>query len=192
MAENRRRYPCYLHISLCLLSTILGSFGVVGYLRYGDETSQIVTENLQGSVIVVILRCLLFFGVLFTYPLQIYPIIQIVEGIFFGPNSVFSRKLYRRGPTINGNSEDSSFGNLISDGEHEIPAVVKVTSAGLKKKLNFCCFEHSHFSRKQISFHCNGKFSEEFFCFVSPGACVEEQHSASCSCAYDCYDCSGI
>ena len=85
MAENRGRYPCYLHMSLTLLSLILGSFGILGYLRYGHNTHQIVTENLEGSVIVIILRLLLFVGVLFTYPLQIYPVIQILENKLLGP-----------------------------------------------------------------------------------------------------------
>ena len=119
MAENRGRYPCYLHISLFLLSSILGSFGTLGYLRYGDETNQIVTENLEGSVIVIALRCLLFFGVLFTYPLQIYPVIQIVEGIIFGPNSRCSRRLYRKGRTLNAGNEDSSNSDILDDDDEE-------------------------------------------------------------------------
>eukprot|EP00795_Rhopilema_esculentum_P009071 gene9071-16723_t len=119
MAENRGRYPCYLHISLVLLSSILGSFGTLGYLRYGDETNQIVTENLEGSLIVIALRCLLFFGVLFTYPLQIYPVIQIVEGIIFGPNSRCSRRLYRKGSTVNGGYDDSSNSDNLDDEDEE-------------------------------------------------------------------------
>ena len=125
MAENRGRYPCYLHISLFLLSSILGSFGVLGYLRYGAETNQIVTENLNGSVIVIALRCLLFFGVLFTYPLQIYPVIQIVEALIFGPNSSCGRRLYRQGPAVNGGF-DGSTSDELEGMEHDVTTVVKV------------------------------------------------------------------
>ena len=127
MAENRARYPCYLHISLALLSTILGSFGTLGYLRYGEETNQIVTENLEGSAIVIALRCLLFFGVLFTYPLQIYPVIQIFEGLIFGPNSSCSRSLYRRSPSVNRASDESSNScNRDEDEDDFIAPIVKV------------------------------------------------------------------
>lgn len=81
MAENRKKYPCFLHLSLFLLSGILGTFGVIGYLAYGEKTCQIVTSNLHGDVAIA-LQLLLFVGVLFTYPLQIYPCIQITERIF--------------------------------------------------------------------------------------------------------------
>ena len=126
MAENRGRYPCYLHISLFLLSSILGSFGTLGYLRYGEETNQIVTENLEGSAIVIALRCLLFFGVLFTYPLQIYPVIQIFEGLIFGPNSSCSRRLYRKGQTVNGSIEESTNGSSLDEDDADMQAIVKV------------------------------------------------------------------
>ena len=132
MAENRARYPCYMHISLALLSTILGSFGTLGYLRYGDETNQIVTENLEGTAIVISLRCLLFFGVLFTYPLQIYPVIQIFEGLIFGPNSSCSRSLYRRYPSVNREIEESSNGcsRYEDEGDFIAPVVKVITTQG--------------------------------------------------------------
>ncbi len=115
MAENRSRYPCYLHISLALLSTLYGSFGILGYLRFGSETNQIVTENLEGSIIVVILRCLLFFGVLFTYPLQIYPVIEIAEGIIFRPRHQRRKVMSSRSTPVNSDVDDSGSGNLLQD-----------------------------------------------------------------------------
>ena len=81
MAENRHRYPCFLHVSLFLLSLILGTFGIVGYLAFGDMTCQIVTSNLNGWM-AVFLQALLFVGVLCTYPLQLYPCIQIAESAY--------------------------------------------------------------------------------------------------------------
>lgn len=126
MAENRGRYPCYLHISLFLLSSILGSFGTLGYLRYGNETNQIVTENLKGSAIVIALRCLLFFGVLFTYPLQIYPVIQIVEGLIYGPNSRCSRRLYRSEAIVNKEVDDSSDDGCLKDDVTDLYPVIRV------------------------------------------------------------------
>lgn len=60
------------------MALILSGFGITGYLSYGDKTCQIVTQNLRGDIAIV-LQVFLFIGVLFTYPLQIYPNIQIVE-----------------------------------------------------------------------------------------------------------------
>jgi len=80
MAENRHRYPRFLHITVVFLTMIFGSFGIVGYLAYGEKTCQILTANLTGGIAIV-LQCLIFVGVLFTYPLQIYPCIQITESV---------------------------------------------------------------------------------------------------------------
>eukprot|EP00111_Clytia_hemisphaerica_P001364 TCONS_00003874-protein len=81
MAENRSKYPAFLHISLVFLCFILSGFGITGYLRFGEKTCQIVTQNLRGDM-AIILQIFLFIGVLLTYPLQIYPNIQIVEHLF--------------------------------------------------------------------------------------------------------------
>lgn len=78
MAENRVKYPKYMHYSIAGLALILSSFGIIGYLAYGEKTCQIVTVNLNGPIAVA-LQILLFIGVLFTYPLQIYPCVQIAE-----------------------------------------------------------------------------------------------------------------
>lgn len=66
---------------MVLMSLILSGFGVSGYLSYGDKTCQIVTQNLHGDIAVV-LQLLLLVGVLFTYPLQLYPNIQIFEHLY--------------------------------------------------------------------------------------------------------------
>ena len=78
MAENRQRYPFFLHLSVVGLSFILSSFGVIGYIAFGSNTCQIITGNLTGRIS-ILLQALLFVGVLFTYPLQIFPNIQITE-----------------------------------------------------------------------------------------------------------------
>ena len=78
MAENRTKYPAFLHVTMFFMALILSGFGITGYLSYGDKTCQIVTQNLRGDIAIV-LQVFLFIGVLFTYPLQIYPNIQIVE-----------------------------------------------------------------------------------------------------------------
>jgi len=64
-----------------IMCIILSGFGITGYLRFGDHTCQIVTQNLRGDMAIV-LQIMLFVGVLFTYPLQLYPNIQIVEHLF--------------------------------------------------------------------------------------------------------------
>lgn len=83
MAENRHRFPLYLHFAIGALSVILGCFGILGYVVYGEEVNQIVTESFPSGVLIQVVRCLLCFAILLTYPLQIFPVIEIIEGWLF-------------------------------------------------------------------------------------------------------------
>lgn len=87
MAENRHRFPLYLHFAVGGLSVILACFGVLGYTVYGQEVAQIVTESFPPGVLILVVRCLLCFAILLTYPLQIFPVIEIVEGWLFKPET---------------------------------------------------------------------------------------------------------
>ena len=64
---------------------ILAFFGLLGYAVYGEAVEQIVTESFPQGVLILVVRCLLCFAILLTYPLQIFPVIEIVEGWLFKP-----------------------------------------------------------------------------------------------------------
>ena len=83
MAENRPRFPLYLHLTLAIVSCILGSFGLLGYLIYGSGVPQIVTCTLGTQIPAQLVRVTLIIAVLMTYPLQLYPVIEIAESILF-------------------------------------------------------------------------------------------------------------
>ncbi|XP_068674282.1 proton-coupled amino acid transporter 1-like isoform X2 [Montipora foliosa] len=83
MAENRPRFPLYLHLTIAMVSVILGSFGMLGYMIYGSDVPQIVTNTLQTDFLAQIIRITLVIAVAMTYPLQLYPVIEIMESIFF-------------------------------------------------------------------------------------------------------------
>ena len=83
MAENRPRFPLYLHLALGIVSSILGSFGMLGYTIFGSNVPQIVTDTLQTGVMAQLVRVTLIVAVLMTYPLQLYPVIEIAESICF-------------------------------------------------------------------------------------------------------------
>ena len=83
MAENRPRFPLYLHIALAQVSFILGSFGILGYMIYGSTVPQIVTDRLQTGIVAQLVRLTLIIAVMMTYPLQLYPVIEIAESVLF-------------------------------------------------------------------------------------------------------------
>ena len=105
MADNRPRFPLYLQLAIAQVSVILGSFGILGYLIYGSNVPQIVTDTLPSGPLAQGIRVTLCIAVLFTYPLQLFPVIEIFEGL------LFSRMLHQDKahlPTIvAGNSEST-------------------------------------------------------------------------------------
>ena len=109
MAENRHRFPLYLHFAVGGLSVILACFGLLGYTVYGEEVAQIVTESFPPGVLILIVRCLLCFAILLTYPLQIFPVIEIVEGWLFKPER---RNTSTEGAVNTEKSDSSSVDNV--------------------------------------------------------------------------------
>ena len=109
MAENRPHFPLYLHLTLAIVSLILGSFGVLGYMIYGSNVPQIVTNTLQTQLPAQMVRVTLVIAVLMTYPLQLYPVIEIAESTFF--TKVHSRSKSHLSQLTHGPSiEDSTVG----------------------------------------------------------------------------------
>ena len=112
MAENRHRFPTYLHFAIGGLSIILACFGMLGYAVYGEGVEQIVTESFPPGVLILIVRCLLCFAILLTYPLQIFPVIEIVEGWLFKPET---RNMSTEG-SVNTETEESGSNVSMSQG----------------------------------------------------------------------------
>ena len=84
MEGNQHNYGRLLHAVVALFSCTLFSLSLLGYLRYGENTAQILVQNLpSGSPLVMCVNSLLIVGVLCTYPLMIFPVIEIVEGYLF-------------------------------------------------------------------------------------------------------------
>lgn len=104
MAENRPRFPLYLHIALAQVSFILGSFGILGYMIYGSTVPQIVTDRLQTGIVAQLVRLTLIIAVMMTYPLQLYPVIEIAESVLF--TKIHSKSKSHLGAVIAGPSMD--------------------------------------------------------------------------------------
>lgn len=70
-----------LHTAIIFTTGFLGSFGIVGLLRFGKNgVDQIATENLpDNSPLTTAITSALIFAILFTFPLQIFPVIQCTE-----------------------------------------------------------------------------------------------------------------
>ena len=83
MKENRKNFRNYLHGAIFLLSAILEIFGILGYIHYADDVEQLISDNLPYGTLSIVVQITLCLAILFTYPLQMYPVIEIVENFFF-------------------------------------------------------------------------------------------------------------
>ena len=90
MESNKHNYFACLHGGIFLIATVLCLFGTLGYINFGDGTKQIILANISDKgflkFAVDITLCI---GVACTFPLQIFPVIQIFEGLLFS-NSKYS------------------------------------------------------------------------------------------------------
>lgn len=84
MVGCRHLFPKYLHANIYLIFFVLCSFGILGYLSFGDKVNQIIVLEIeQHTVLSILVDITLIISVLFTYPLQCYPVIEIVESYVF-------------------------------------------------------------------------------------------------------------
>lgn len=91
MVGNRHLFPAFLHGAVLILSLILGTFGIMGYMKFGSDVHQMLNTNLpQGSSIAMIVNVGICIGILLTFPLQIYPVIEIMEKYLFAEGKIDS------------------------------------------------------------------------------------------------------
>ncbi|XP_070540532.1 uncharacterized protein [Ptychodera flava] len=121
MHNNRHRLSLFLHLVIVLESGIFIFFGIIGYLRFGDHVHQTLTSNLPyNDALVYGVNAACCLGILCTYPLQLFPVIQICEGLLFAPGGVFGP---RKSSEVDvEESEDTPLSgakNKVADGQKE-------------------------------------------------------------------------
>lgn len=93
MEGNRHKFSSFLHGVVFILSFILGCFGMLGYLRFGSEVNQMLNTNIPATtwVAVAVNICVLI-GVLLTFPMQMYPVTEMIEILLFSHGSICGPK----------------------------------------------------------------------------------------------------
>lgn len=93
MVGCRHLFPAYIHATVYIIFVILSAFGTLGYLSYGDAVKQmIVLEIPQHTMTSVAIDITLIISVVFTYPLQCYPVIEIMESAILLPSQCCKKK----------------------------------------------------------------------------------------------------
>ncbi|XP_050393949.2 uncharacterized protein LOC126811930 [Patella vulgata] len=80
MVGNRHLFSGFLHGAILFLSVVLSFFGIFGYLRFGVDVAQMINGNLPlGSAFSLTVNLCLCIGVVLTFPLMLYPVIELME-----------------------------------------------------------------------------------------------------------------
>eukprot|EP00051_Salpingoeca_urceolata_P021658 m.342004 g.342004 ORF g.342004 m.342004 type:complete len:570 (+) comp19837_c0_seq1:659-2368(+) len=89
MSGNRKSFKTYLRVTVGLLTVLLGAFGIFGYMCYGPNVTQIIIAELPVDAVVArAVRIALLFAVCLTYPLQLFPVLQLAIAYLFGEKAV--------------------------------------------------------------------------------------------------------
>jgi solute carrier family 36 (proton-coupled amino acid transporter) len=84
----------YVHASVYIIFFVLCAFGVLGYLRYGPGVQQLIVKEItQHTIMALLVDATLVVSVVFTYPLQCYPVIEITESYLLSKGEALSALL---------------------------------------------------------------------------------------------------
>lgn len=77
--DYRSRFPTIFALSITAMSALYILFGVCGYLSFGPETHSIITLNLPAGPMPLMVKGCLCFSLFFTYPIMLFPVVEILE-----------------------------------------------------------------------------------------------------------------
>mmetsp|Transcript_11747 Transcript_11747/g.35810 ORF Transcript_11747/g.35810 Transcript_11747/m.35810 type:complete len:473 (+) Transcript_11747:357-1775(+) len=88
--KDPKKFPLVMGLALTSLVVVLMTIGVLGFVTFGEHTQSIILLNMQGKGFISAVKGVLCLGILFTYPLQLVPVIQSFEGWVTGGPAVAS------------------------------------------------------------------------------------------------------
>ncbi|XP_038883891.1 amino acid transporter ANT1 isoform X2 [Benincasa hispida] len=78
--KHKAAFPKVLGQALVGITIVYVLFGFSGYMAYGDDTRDIITLNLPDTWSTKVVQVGLCVGLVFTFPIMLHPINEIVEG----------------------------------------------------------------------------------------------------------------
>ena len=74
------RFPFVFVLSAITVSTLVITVSSLSYLAYGSDVEDLITLNLPHNDLTTLVRLVYSFGLLASFPLQMFPCLDIVEG----------------------------------------------------------------------------------------------------------------
>ena len=69
-------------LTLLVITAVEIVFGALGYLAYGSSTAQVITLNMPDGMFSLIVRVCLCGGLYFTFPIMMFPVVKLGDGVF--------------------------------------------------------------------------------------------------------------
>ncbi|XP_076459165.1 uncharacterized protein LOC143292600 [Babylonia areolata] len=89
MEGNRHNFISFLYGAVAVLTLVLGCFGVMGYLNFGEGVEQMINANIPTSHwLGLAVNACLCIGVVLTFPLMMYPVVEMAEVYLFGDGRI--------------------------------------------------------------------------------------------------------
>ncbi|KAI9916991.1 hypothetical protein PsorP6_017994 [Peronosclerospora sorghi] len=80
--QHKRHFTPILVSTVIIITSLYATFGICGYLAFGNETNAIITLNLDASGVAgTLVQLCLCLGLFFTYPVMLYPVFEVVQSI---------------------------------------------------------------------------------------------------------------
>eukprot|EP00003_Mantamonas_plastica_P000126 TRINITY_DN1012_c0_g2_i1.p1 TRINITY_DN1012_c0_g2~~TRINITY_DN1012_c0_g2_i1.p1 ORF type:complete len:360 (+),score=84.72 TRINITY_DN1012_c0_g2_i1:773-1852(+) len=80
--KDPKAFPKVLYRGFTVSAVTFILFGIAGYLAFGANTKDVITLNLPGDALDIVTKFAIIFVMLATYPLQLYPVSELLEKRF--------------------------------------------------------------------------------------------------------------
>lgn len=94
--EHKKHFGKVLFQTVALIATLYGTFGVFGYLAFGDETKDVVTLNIDGhGSLSTIAKLSLCIALLCSCPVMLFPVFEVLQPACLSPLRLHDISLHK-------------------------------------------------------------------------------------------------
>ncbi|KAG2373425.1 hypothetical protein C9374_012164 [Naegleria lovaniensis] len=98
--RDKKAYPMLLFVGMIIICASMILLGIVGYLAYGMGVNSLITFNLPADgALPLIIKIFLIIALLFTYPIQLFPISQMMDSATTSIATWIRHKIHKKTTT---------------------------------------------------------------------------------------------
>lgn len=78
--QHKGNFTPILVSTVVIITSIYATFGICGYLAFGDATQDVITLNIEGNGgMATLVKLFLCAGLFFTYPVMLFPVFEVLQ-----------------------------------------------------------------------------------------------------------------